>query len=196
MSQGRDASPARGTVSAVTSAAMDRRAGIVGMAVFVGSDALAFAALLFTYAGLRLDASAWDPAALPSVALGAGMTVALATVSGALVAARSLAARARPGAARGAIAVALAGALAFVGAQIWEIQALSAAGLALGEAPADSFYVITAYHGVHVLGGALHLATLLPRRELGARLVPTSIYWHFVDGVWLLLFAVFYLLAA
>lgn len=162
------------------------------MAIFVGSDALAFAALLFTYVGLRLQAEAWAPAVVPATGVGLGLTALLAGVSASLILARRWARAGRAGASRGALAAALILAVAFVGAQVWEAAALARAGLRLGDPFADGFYVITGYHGAHVAAGAVYLAVLLLRGER-ARLGPAALYWHFVDAVWLLLFAIFYL---
>src|SRR5690606_29807973 len=119
--------------AAVSSAVQSRRAGVVGMAIFVGSDALAFAALLFTYVGLRLQAEAWAPAVVPATGVGLGLTALLAGVSASLILARRWNRAGRAGASRGALATALVLAVAFVGAQVWEAAALARAGLRLGD---------------------------------------------------------------
>jgi len=56
--------------------------------------------------------------------------------------------------------------------------------------------VLTGVHGLHVLGGLLALAWTgrSALKERGARALDlASLYWHFVDGVWILLFALLYL---
>ena len=64
--------------------------------------------------------------------------------------------------------------------------------------PADeSFVVVTGYHALHVAAGALLLLWGLLREAItGAPipLGPLSVYWHFVDALWLVIFAFFYLL--
>ena len=65
----------------------------------------------------------------------------------------------------------------------------------------SSFYATTAFHGLHVAFGVLFLLFTLARASrghftaqshIGVRIA--SLYWHFVDGVWLVLFATLYLL--
>jgi cytochrome c oxidase subunit III len=63
------------------------------------------------------------------------------------------------------------------------------------------FYLTTGFHGLHVLGGLLAFIFLLIRTTMG-RFTPAqatasivvSYYWHFVDVVWIGLFAVIYLI--
>ena len=65
---------------------------------------------------------------------------------------------------------------------------------------ATTFFTMTGFHGLHVLGGLVILCILLWRFQKGqfsARhhvgIAAGSIYWHFVDLVWVFLFAVLYL---
>jgi cytochrome c oxidase subunit 3 len=75
---------------------------------------------------------------------------------------------------------------------------LAAAGLFLATNPASSFfYVFTAAHGLHLLGGvlALLLVAFRPTHKL-TRSTATeivSMYWHFMDGLWVFLFLLFLL---
>lgn len=64
-----------------------------------------------------------------------------------------------------------------------------------------TFYILTGFHGAHVLGGVLMLGVSLYRGGLGQfsaqhhdMVEATSIYWHFVDVVWVLLFSLLYLI--
>jgi heme/copper-type cytochrome/quinol oxidase subunit 3 len=64
-----------------------------------------------------------------------------------------------------------------------------------------TFFTLTGFHGLHVLTGLLMIGILLglslARREqprLGAMGV-VSLYWHFVDAVWVVIFGVVYLWA-
>ena len=62
------------------------------------------------------------------------------------------------------------------------------------------FYLTTGFHGLHVIGGLLAFIIVLMRSTIG-RFTPekatsaivTSYYWHFVDVVWIGLFAAIYL---
>ncbi|HYX44478.1 MAG TPA: heme-copper oxidase subunit III [Acidimicrobiales bacterium] len=65
----------------------------------------------------------------------------------------------------------------------------------------SAFYLMTGFHGLHVLGGMVAMVVLLGRSVnagFGAAETPAvevvSYYWHFVDVVWVGLFATLYLL--
>jgi len=76
---------------------------------------------------------------------------------------------------------------------------LRARGVYLPTNPSSSFfYLLTALHGVHLLGGMVALgyaqATAWLHRSLARRLLVvdvTSIYWHFMALLWLYIFALF-----
>lgn len=59
-----------------------------------------------------------------------------------------------------------------------------------------NFYILTGLHGLHVVGGLVPL-TLVTRRALARGYSPEdcagvaycAMYWHFLDAVWLILFA-------
>jgi heme/copper-type cytochrome/quinol oxidase subunit 3 len=96
--------------------------------------------------------------------------------------------------------VLLAGLLAtaFLALQAWEWRALLAADFTpRGSLSGASFYVLTGAHGLHVLGGAVWLlASAVALRRPGARALHAelaALYQHFVDLVWIVLFAVLYL---
>ena len=63
------------------------------------------------------------------------------------------------------------------------------------------FYLTTGFHGLHVIGGLVAFVYMLARSAMG-RFTPAqatsaivvSYYWHFVDVVWIGLFATIYLL--
>jgi len=64
-----------------------------------------------------------------------------------------------------------------------------------------TYFTLTGFHGAHVFGGAIMLGVLLYRGLAGqfsARhhdaVEAVSLYWHFVDVVWILLFSLLYLL--
>ena len=69
-------------------------------------------------------------------------------------------------------------------------------------ARASTFYVITGFHGLHVTGGLLAFLLVIGRSFAAKKFghheatsaVVTSYYWHFVDVVWIILFAAIYLL--
>ena len=64
-----------------------------------------------------------------------------------------------------------------------------------------TFYVITGFHGFHVLSGVIYLSTLLLSslaRPYGPKdadkIEIAGLYWHFVDLVWILVFTFVYLI--
>src|ERR1700683_5279458 len=81
----------------------------------------------------------------------------------------------------------------FLAGQVIAWRQLAAAGLFLSTNPASSFfYVFTAAHGLHLLGGVLALLFIAfrPTHRLtkGTATEVVSMYWHFMDGLWVFLF--------
>jgi cytochrome c oxidase subunit 3 len=65
----------------------------------------------------------------------------------------------------------------------------------------STFYILTGFHGAHVLAGLALIAIVANRARLGlvsaehhTAIEGTSYYWHFVDVVWLFLFSSLYVL--
>jgi len=63
----------------------------------------------------------------------------------------------------------------------------------------SSYFLMTGFHGLHVLGGIIALVFLLfyvknygPERY--TKVENVALYWHFVDLVWIFLFPIVYLL--
>jgi cytochrome c oxidase subunit III len=86
----------------------------------------------------------------------------------------------------------------FVTGQILAWRQLAAQGIFLASNPSSSFfYVFTGAHGVHLLGGILALLYVRFRatRKVtrGTAIEVVSMYWHFMDGLWVFLFLLLYL---
>jgi cytochrome c oxidase subunit III len=86
----------------------------------------------------------------------------------------------------------------FVAGQILAWRQLAAQGIFLATNPSSSFfYVFTAAHGVHLLGGILALLyvqfRVTRRVTRGTAIEVVSMYWHFMDGLWVFLFLLLYL---
>jgi cytochrome c oxidase subunit 3 len=88
----------------------------------------------------------------------------------------------------------------FLAGQLVAWRELVAQGVYVATNPASSFfYIFTAAHGLHVVGGIAALLVVLLRvfekthlpRALAAEV--TSYYWHFMDGLWVFLLALLYL---
>jgi cytochrome c oxidase subunit 3 len=91
----------------------------------------------------------------------------------------------------------------FVSGQVYEYAHLIENGITLSsDAYGSVFYLTTGFHGIHVTGGLIAFLLIIARtfttrrysrmQEAGA--VVTSYYWHFVDVVWIALFAMIYIL--
>jgi len=174
---------------------------VVGMLSFIFSEATFFGALIVAYLDLA-TASPGGPrpsdldvprTALFSVALFASS----ATVS---VAGRRLGRDDRHGFRLWLGATVVLGA-AFLLGQASEYARLYAEGITIGRNLFTSaFFTLTGFHGAHVSVGVLALAGLLgltlsqpswlPRR---AAVEAVSLYWHFVDAVWVAIFSIVYL---
>ncbi len=86
--------------------------------------------------------------------------------------------------------------MAFLAGQVVAWKQLSALGIYVATNPSSSFfYLLTAAHGIHLLGGLVALF-YISMQALRYRLGParrtavdvTAIYWHFMDGLWIYIF--------
>jgi cytochrome c oxidase subunit 3 len=92
--------------------------------------------------------------------------------------------------------------IAFLVMQAIDYATLGAEGLTLASGPyGTTYFTLTGFHGAHVFGGVVMLGVVLYRGMAGqfsARhhdaVEAASLYWHFVDVVWILLFSLLYLL--
>ncbi len=92
--------------------------------------------------------------------------------------------------------------LIFVLGQANEYRHLVSEGIKInGDGYGSMFYLTTGFHGLHVTGGLIAFILFLIRTTMG-RFTPAqataaivvSYYWHFVDVVWIALFAMIYFL--
>jgi cytochrome c oxidase subunit III len=91
----------------------------------------------------------------------------------------------------------------FVVAQVYEYTQLVDEGLSISSnAYGSVFYLTTGFHGLHVTGGLIAFLFVLGRTYAARRFtheqaisaIVVSYYWHFVDVVWIGLFATIYIL--
>ncbi len=91
----------------------------------------------------------------------------------------------------------------FIAGQVYEYAALLEEGLSFsGSAYGSVFYLTTGFHGLHVTGGLIAFLFVLARTYMAKRFthqeatsaIVVSYYWHFVDVVWIALFAMIYIL--
>jgi cytochrome c oxidase subunit III len=92
--------------------------------------------------------------------------------------------------------------LVFLGVQYLGLRQLSEAGFfATVNKRAWLTFLITGSHGAHLFGGLLALVYLIVKNNYGdwtalrrrATMDTTTIYWHFIGGLWLCLFALLFL---
>jgi cytochrome c oxidase subunit III len=168
------------------------RAGIYAA---MASISMLFISLTLIFVVRLKVAAGWAHTPLPSILY--LNTILLAVSSGTLERARSALSSDSMSAFRGWLYLTLGLGLAFIGGQWSAWHELAAAGVYLAGNPSGAFfYVITAAHALHLLGGIIALAYLVAKtREirwgLKRRTVVdvTSIYWHFMDGLWIYVFA-------
>jgi len=91
----------------------------------------------------------------------------------------------------------------FIGGQIYEYAHLVQEGMTLSSSAYGSvFYLATGFHGLHVTGGLIAFLLVMLRLSKARRFghsqataaIVVSYYWHFVDVVWIALFAAIYLI--
>jgi cytochrome c oxidase subunit 3 len=91
----------------------------------------------------------------------------------------------------------------FIGGQVFEYAHLAIEGITLSGSPYGSvFYITTGFHGMHVTGGLFAFLLVLIRssyaknysHDQATTAIVVSYYWHFVDVVWIALFASIYLI--
>ena len=174
-----------------------------GMVLFLVSDVATFLAGFVFYGFVR--AGAWPPAELPPLLSSLVLANTLVLVASSLTlhrGHRALEAGDDAGFRRWLAVTVLLGAV-FVGGQALEYAEFLAEGFGFAGAFGTAFYGLTGLHGLHVALGVVLLALTLwravggafgPERDTGVRTV--SLYWHFVDGVWLVLVATLYVGAA
>ncbi len=103
---------------------------------------------------------------------------------------------------RRGIAVTLLLGITFLLMQAYDYTVLFSEGLSMSATPfGTTYFTLTGFHGAHVFGGALMLGVVLYRAMAGQftskhhdMVEATSLYWHFVDVVWIILFLTLYVL--
>lgn len=181
-------------LSAAPTYGSQRAALSVALWVFMGVASVLFALFLAAYV-MRMNGSDWSPLALPWQLKFSSLVLIAASLL--LHGARRAAQAARWPASRRLLALGGAASLAFLAVQLAAWQALAAMQVPVAGNPAGSFfYLLTAMHGLHVLGGLVICAVTLrhvwqasdagPAWQIGL----CARYWHFLLAIWLLLYAV------
>jgi cytochrome c oxidase subunit III len=176
------------------------------MWIFIVTDALLFSGLLCGYAFLRHASTVPWPRqsevfSIPFIAL---MTFILITSSVFMAIAVTAARLGDHKKALLNLILTIVGGAAFLTCQAIEWTHLIHDGARLTHNPwgapqfSQAFFILTGFHGSHVLSGLIILIVTAIRT--GLRKTPpqgvemAGLYWHFVDLVWVFIFTLFYLL--
>jgi cytochrome c oxidase subunit 3 len=186
---------------------------VLGMVLFITSEVMFFAGLFAAYFNVRAQAPAWPPKEfvgflewLPT----AEEIIPVVTVATILLILSSVTCQmALRGIARGdhralvrGIAVTFVLGATFIVMQGFDYLMLYSKGLRLDSGPyGTTFYTLTGFHGAHVIAGLVMLGVVLYRSMTGQfsakhhdMVLATALYWDFVDVVWIVLFAVLYII--
>ena len=175
----------------------------IGMWVALASIAMMFKSLSSAYIGRSGTANDWVPLAMPRILL---LSTALILVSSVTLefARRKLKRSLHAEYAKFLLLTALLG-VGFLVSQVIAWRQLAAQGIFVSSHPHSSFfYLLTGAHAVHLVGGLLALTYLWLRsrrtsiepavagkRQATADAV--TIYWHFMDVLWIYLFLLLFL---
>ncbi|HEU0236676.1 MAG TPA: cytochrome c oxidase subunit 3 [Candidatus Limnocylindrales bacterium] len=177
---------------------------ILGMLLFITSEVMFFAGLFAAYFASRAAVAPWPPAefehALEPFSLVFPATVMLVISSVTCqIGVNAIRRDDRAGFIR-AIGLTLILGIVFLLIQVYDYGLLYAEGLTVAAGPyGTTYYTLTGFHGAHVFGGVIMLAVILYRGMAGQfssrhhdAVEATSIYWHFVDVVWIGLYTTLY----
>jgi cytochrome c oxidase subunit 3 len=166
----------------------------VGLLTFIAVVTSLFALFLSAYL-MRMKLGDWLPLAEPNLLWLNTVILVLASVAFQLT--RGAARRGQPLTVKVGLAVGGACTILFLLGQLIAWQQLNTSGFALTSNPANSFfYLLTALHGLHLIGGMWVWGRTTARMLTGAdaRSVQLSVelctvYWHYLLLVWIGLFA-------
>ena len=184
---------------------------ILGMILFICSEVMFFAGLFAAYFSVRANAPIWPPSAAEVGPIAEKFNLhaepffaaapTLILVSSSFTCQLGVWAIRRDDR-RGlirAIGFTLVLGIVFLIGQAYDYSQL---GFGLSDGTfGTTFYTLTGFHGAHVLGGVIMLSVVLYRAMGGQfsgkhhdAVEATSIYWHFVDVVWIALFSILYII--
>jgi len=175
---------------------------ILGIIVFLVAEAMIFLGLFTAYLTFRAVSPTWPPEGTPELELLLpGVNTIILIGSSFVIHNADVAVKKNDvkGLQKWFAITAVMGAIFLVG-QLYEYFHLEF-GLTTNLF-ASTFYVLTGFHGLHVLFGLVLILGVLWRSRQPNHYSNTShfgveaaeIYWHFVDVVWIVLFILLYLL--
>lgn len=174
---------------------------LFGFIIFLISETMLFVGLFLAYFAYRAVAPSWPPEGTPELELLLPGINTLILLSSSFVIHKADMAVKQSNLAgmRTWFLATMAMGATFLAGQLYEYSHLDF-GLT-SNLFGSTFYVLTGFHGLHVLAGLVLMAIVLwrsrkpghytPQKHFGAE--AAEIYWHFVDGVWVVLFTILYL---
>lgn len=177
--------------------------GLLGMLIFLGTEAMFFAGLISAFLILRAGSALWPPPDQPRLPVAVtGINTLILLFSGYTMrrALRGVRKGSQQALTRWLLATGLLGTL-FLGVQGSEWIRLVHYGLTFSSSLyGATFYTLIGCHGLHVLGAVVGLLIVLSRAagkkysvhdHTGVELC--QIYWYFVVGIWPILYVLVYL---
>ncbi len=178
-----------------------RELRVQGFLLFMVSDLVLFSSFIFAYLYLRNTGQGWPPPGGPKLDLAlASINSVILFGSGATMhfALENWKHRNFMKFANWMIATIVLGAM-FLSGQIVEYAKIGVGWGSSGIFGAG-FFTLTGMHGFHVFCGIIYLTVLLLQTLQGkytfgkyTGLTLGTLYWHFVDVIWVVLFSIFYL---
>ena len=172
---------------------------LTGFIIFLCSESVIFLAFFSGYALLKTSALNWLPAGVDGLEWRTPLvnTVVLVSSSGTIALAEHFKGRENMAMFRGFWLLSMA-----MGAYFLYGQAVEWSGLKFGFTSGTfggTFYLLTGFHGLHVATGILLMGLMLiksfiPGNYSGGEqgVQATSLFWHFVDVIWIILFLLIY----
>lgn len=180
--------------------AQRQRIGLLGVSLFIISESMFFLGLFLAWFFTRSYSDAWPPVGVVRPPIGPALlntVIALASTVAIFVADRAIA---RDDRRTFVIGTAVAAALGVVFMAVQAVEFVDLSALAQGSAYGSTFTFLLLFHALRVFIGVALMAVVLIRAALGQfsrrrRLMVqgTALYWYFITGVWLAVFAVLYL---
>jgi cytochrome c oxidase subunit 3 len=196
---------------------------VLGMLLFITSEVMFFGGLFAAYFSIRASATQWPPInpettppvpfhlqVLPVVTVDGVTSISFVLIATILLVLSSVSCQYAVWQIRSddrtrflrAMAVTIALGIIFLLMQLTDYAILGSEGLTLSSGTyGTTYYTLTGFHGAHVFGGVIMLSVILYRGMVGQfsskhydAVEGASLYWHFVDVVWILLFSLLYLL--
>lgn len=174
--------------------------GLLGVGFFIVSESMFFLGLFLAWFFMRNTSDTWPPAGvapLPITPAIFNTVIALLSTVAVVFADRAIARDDRQGLVRG---ITVAGALGVIFMAVQAAEFTDLAMLAQGSAYGSTFTFLLLFHVLRVFVGVILMGVVLVRTLLGhfsrkRRLLvqATAMYWYFITGVWLVVFAVLYL---